>query len=308
MAIEFDCPACYTTLRVAADAAGRVVRCGSCLATLRAPTPPPDDLPPPTQGADAPRPVSPAGARAEPVGPYDQPRPEARRSRRRRPPQRPAGRGGLFWVLVVLGVVGLLTVAACGGMFALLQPRWRPFESRVGGFRVELPADPRPDMADLTKINGQPGSGVEGTVLLVKLEVYAVIYADLDPAARRLGDDALLDQAVKGIEAGTPGTKVVRQAAATVSDFPAREVVLTNPEGTYICRVVRAGPRVFVASAGGVNTPAAGNERTKRFLDSFQVTDPALLAARDRLAPIKQLLRQQRQRQQPAAADGDAPR
>ena len=41
MAIEFICPACQGTLSMADDAAGRLVRCGNCQATLRVPDAPP---------------------------------------------------------------------------------------------------------------------------------------------------------------------------------------------------------------------------------------------------------------------------
>ncbi|MBY0513704.1 MAG: hypothetical protein K2P78_07305, partial [Gemmataceae bacterium] len=35
MAIEFVCPECHSGLRVGDDTAGKVVRCGSCMATVK---------------------------------------------------------------------------------------------------------------------------------------------------------------------------------------------------------------------------------------------------------------------------------
>ncbi|MBX9580743.1 MAG: hypothetical protein K2X87_10585, partial [Gemmataceae bacterium] len=218
-----------------------------------------------------------------------------------------AGRGPVFWVLAVLAVVTLLVVATCGGVFALLQPRWRPHQSDAGGFRVELPAEPRADMPEVAPVNARPDARTEGTILLVKLEVYAVTYADLAPEDRRPAADDLLDQAVKGIEGGTPGTQVLRTAAVKAGGFPAREVVVAGPDGTFHCRVVLAGPRVYVVAAGGALTTPEGNERIRRFLDSFAVTDPELLAGRGadranpRPAPVPDPVRQPKAGREPAA-------
>src|SRR5437879_2402822 len=101
--IEFVCPSCRSGLRVGDDTAGQVVRCGSCLATVRVPDVPPE--PPPPRNPDPPRPA------AEPV---DQPRP--RPLRRRPPPAKKSGRGVVFWVLIVLVVLGLLGAGMCGGL------------------------------------------------------------------------------------------------------------------------------------------------------------------------------------------------
>src|SRR5947209_20377333 len=81
MAIEFDCPTCGSTLRVEDHAAGQMIRCGGCMATLRVPEPPRphDHLP-------VAAPVAPP-ADHEPTA--DRPR-----RRRRRPAAEPAGRTG----------------------------------------------------------------------------------------------------------------------------------------------------------------------------------------------------------------------
>ena len=290
MGIEFVCPACHDTLRVATDAAGRVVRCGTCLATLRVPAPPADlpprdDPPPPPRRRD---------------DEYDRPR------RRRRPPPRPTGRGPLFWVLVILGLVGLLTVAACGGMFALLQPRWRPYQSPAGGFRVDLPAAPRADMPTLVPVDkrGGPKAAVEGTILVLKREVYAVAYWDITAADRKgVGDDALLEAAVKGMEAEAPaGSRFVRKGKAKVPGCKAEDVAITLPgdDGSVLCRVVVAGPRVFVVMAGGGATPVERNPGPRRFINSFAVTDPQLgqrdpqVGRRDPLGPVVDEVRRQK--------------
>ncbi|MDB5310135.1 MAG: hypothetical protein JWO38_4337, partial [Gemmataceae bacterium] len=213
---------------------------------------------------------------------YGEPRPRRRR---------PAGRGVLFWLLVIFLGLGVLTTAACGGMLLLLQAKWRPHQSDRGGFKVDLPAEPRADMADLAKAKHQPNVSVEGTLLLGKLEEYSVVYADVEPATRQLlTDDAILEEAVKGLNKDTPGLQVLRDDPATVSGFPAREVVFTHPNGgTYTCLIVIADTRLYIASAGGPWVTAAGNDRVRRFLDSLRVTDPKLLAKQKDLEETRRL-------------------
>ncbi|MBX9622233.1 MAG: hypothetical protein K2X82_00305, partial [Gemmataceae bacterium] len=200
-------------------------------------------------------------------------------------PPKPAGRGPVFWVLIGLLAVGLVTVAACGGAIALLGPKWRAHTSAAGGFRVDLPAEPQPDVADMLLAKAAPGARAEGAMLVGRLEVYGVIYTDLDPAARLTPPKVLLDQAVRAIEDDNPGTRVVRNDPATVSGFPAREIAYTDPDdATFLCRLVVAGSRLYILSAGGPRAGPAGNPRIRRFLDSFQVTDPKLLAEKNRPA------------------------
>ena len=267
MAIEFACPSCHGTLRVGDDAVGKVVRCGSCMTMLRVPA----TAPSPEPAAEEP---APRRRSAEPVAPDDRPP----RRRPRRPPPKPRGNRVLLWVVLVLVLLCVLGAAACGGLFLLLGPNWRTHESVNGGFKVDLPAAPRDDMPDLARIRNQGEVKIEGTLLVTKFEEYSVIYADIQ-APLRGSDDAILNEAVKGLERDTPGAKVVRDTPVAVGNFPAREVAFTHPEGgTYIARIVVADTRLYLIVAGGPQMTAIGNDRVRRFLDSFKVTDPKLLA------------------------------
>jgi len=250
MAIEFECPACRGTLRVADDAAGQTVRCGNCMAALRAPA---------------------GGAAASP-----DPRPEREsHGEPRRPsrPPKPAGRGVLFWLLVLTVGGGGLSCLCCGGGLLLLQPQWRTHESAAGRFKVDLPADPRTDMEEHLKLQPRENAHAEGTVLIGKLEVYTVYYDDIDPVARVwLTDEALLKRAVEELKSGA---KKISDTPATVSGLPARELVVRHGgDGVFWCRVVVSGSRVYVAAAGGPLVTEHENERVRKFLDSFQLTDP----------------------------------
>ena len=274
MAIEFLCPACRETLRVADDAAGRMVRCGGCMTVIRAPEPP----------ADTPAPRRrPAAEPVEPGEPTPPPRPRRDPDRVRRPRRMPPPRHTvLFWLVIAFGVVGLGVVTCCGGLFLVLQPKWRTHTSDRGGFAVELPADPRDDMAKLAGLKNQPGAAVEGTILFIKLEEYGVIYSDIDPPVRRtMTDDQIIDETVKGLLTDEPGSKLRRSTPVVVSGFPAREVVFDGPDGSAMARVVVADTRLYVVIAGGPGG-SAENERVRRFLDSFRVTDKKLLDAAGR--------------------------
>src|SRR4051812_38221115 len=104
--IEFACPSCQSGLRVGADAVGKVVRCGSCLATVRVPDVPPEPTPP--RNFDPPRP------KAEQTG-----RPQRPRRRRLAPPPK-TGRSALFWILLVLAILGVIGAGVCAGIVAML--------------------------------------------------------------------------------------------------------------------------------------------------------------------------------------------
>ena len=191
-----------------------------------------------------------------------------------RPPP-PPGRGPLFWVVVVVLVLGFLTVLGCGGLYLALQPKWRTHDSAPGGFKVELPAAPLDDMESMAGVKKNGNVRVEGTLLLVKLEEYSVVYADIDAETRQFQtDDQLLAEAVAGIKSDAPGTRIIRDDPVTVSGYPAREVTFEADGEVFACRVVIAGSRLYIVIAGGPLTDARGNPRVRRFLDSFEVTNP----------------------------------
>ena len=274
MAIEFVCPVCQGTLRVSADTAGRVVRCGSCMTVLRVPTsaPAPPEPPQPAEPPDD----APRRRAAEPVMP---PRPASPRPRRRRGPPPKSGKRVLFWVVAIVLVLGFLTVAACGGLLFLLQPQWQTHESPAGGFKVDLPAAPR-DMSDRAGGKNQPGAQVEGTVLVSKVESYLVSYEDLGPRAGWAAtDEEILKEAVNELVQESPGSRVLSNIPVPVSGLPGREVVLAHPDdGIQFCRIVLADTRLYVIVVGGPQITRDGNERVRRFLDSFAITDPKILA------------------------------
>ena len=120
----------------------------------------------------------------------------------------------------------------------------------------------------------EPNIRTEGGVLYKRGECYAVSYGDMPPRNQRaVGDEALLDEAVRGMRTDGDVKRVVREEKITVSGFPAREVeFLATDGGTYTARVIVADTRLYIVIGGG-RFVRPGNANVRRFLDSFKVTD-----------------------------------
>ncbi|AMV29703.1 hypothetical protein VT84_35240 [Gemmata sp. SH-PL17] len=211
----------------------------------------------------------------------DRDRDDERPRRRRRPPAPPPGRGMFFWLVVCGGLLVLLTFGCCGGLYLLLPgAKWQKHESAKGGFKVDLPAAPRNDLPKLAGKERDPSVQMEGTILISRAEEFAVVYGDTPPAGQRFGtDQQQIDEAVKGMQTTGDVRAVLSQKDMTVGGFPAREVEFSAKSGGwYVSRIVVADGRVYVLIAGG-RFARPGNENARRFLDSFEITDPRLKAA-----------------------------
>jgi predicted Zn finger-like uncharacterized protein len=259
MAIEFTCPACGGTLRVRDAAVGRVVRCGGCLTMLRVPDaePVPDSQQPAEPESPRrpnPRPTAPAPAFPESADAPAQP-----------------VRGPRFWLLVTAGTLALGTCGCCGLAALILPgPEWRSHESERGKFRVDLPAKASDDM--VRRVQVARGKSVEGTHLWTRAEDYAIVYSERP----RGSDDEILTQQVTGLTTGRDVRNVGPITAIEVGGFPGREFQYeARNGGTYTGRVVVADTRVYVLLAGGRFT-RPDSENVRRFLDSFEITDPQL--------------------------------
>lgn len=302
MSIEFACPTCSGTLRVGDESAGRVIRCGACMTTLRVP----GTAAEPTAAPDAPAapeaPRSPFESAADPDAPaaaipVARPRAKVRdyddrdrerdadqpRRRRRGPPPRSPGRSALFWLGLVGGLFLLVIGGCCGGLYlAVPDAKWQKHESAKGGFKVDLPAPARKDMDKMAGGVPDPNAPMEGTILFRRLQEYVVVYRDLPPHERQATTDkALMDAAVDGMKSSGEVDAVLSQKDIVVNGFPGREVEFSGKEGGhYTARVVIADGRLYMLVAGG--KLADRNEpNVRRFLDSFEITDPKLRAAGD---------------------------
>lgn len=267
MAIEFICPSCQGTLSMADDAAGKMVRCGNCLATLRVPDAPnaeparPDYEPPPR--------------RPQPLYEDDDPtRDEYGEPRKRnRKVKKKGGRSAIFWILVILFGLGLFTCLACGGIMVMLgKARWTPHESPDGEYRVDFPAPLNPNIAQDAKVQLGKGERVEGAVLVGRVEFYWVWWSTFENGFQAgLNDKDILDEAVKNLTREGNAT-VVREAPKTVDGFNAREVVLSLAEGqVHHCLIVVGKTKLYVVAAGGPFVNEGGNARIRKFLDSFHL-------------------------------------
>lgn len=289
MAVEFHCPTCGGTLRAGDGPAGRLVRCGGCLSVLKVPNAPPLD-PADDATTDALHTRVELLPVAHPVAPTPpvplQRRPDsAARDRFPDEPddEAPTGRSKSFWISITLLAIALGTCGCCGLAAVILpDPTWETHDSAQGGFRVELPGKPTPDMAN--RVRSQPGrvhDGVEGTHLWTRNENYIVAYRNPPKRAAGVSDAEFLKSEVEAITADRTAIRHVSRNEAKVFDgFPGREFEYEFTKGGIVTgRVILAGPRVYVLVAGGQSTKS-GNENVERFLDSFEITDPKILAAK----------------------------
>ncbi|MBA4191206.1 MAG: hypothetical protein C0467_24765 [Planctomycetaceae bacterium] len=298
MAVEFNCPTCGGTLRAGDGPAGRLVRCGGCLSTLKVPDAPP--LPPEDDATtDALHtrvellPVAHPVANTVPV--VNRRRPDSSPDEDERDDERedaPTGRGRQFWISISTLAIILGTCACCGlAAVVLPDPTWEDYESPKGGFHVELPGKPTPDMAK--RVRSQPDrkhDGVEGVHLWTRAENYIIAYRDLKPekGKPKRTDSEILDDEIKAITSDPNIVHPVnRTKACEVSGFAAREFEYEFKNGGVVTgQVIVADTRIYVLVAGGQFT-SAGSDNVRQFLDSFKITDPRLQAIAERRALAK---------------------
>lgn len=245
MAITFECPKCGEQLRAANRDAGRKVRCEECGERLTVPEP------------------------------LDEPAAA--------PPRRRSARGErvtnpLVWVGAALAVVAVVGAVVAAVVFAVRSGRtdWQPYAFDRGGFSAEFPAPPRDDMNDQLFVPAP--MNVEGT--MVRRRAFAVLWQDMPPNPMT-NDQALIDETVRGMRNGFAAGEVRPGQWKKVDGFTARDAEMVGPDGTVTVRVVIAEGRLFVAMAGGPGV-TANDPQVARFLDSFKITDPVLLAAAKR--------------------------
>ncbi|VTS02306.1 unnamed protein product [Gemmata massiliana] len=286
MAFQFNCPTCETAMIGTADRVGRDVRCPNCQAIFPSPEPPLLETGEPLPIDDRhPEPEPPREPRRrEPRDDYDRDyddrRPydreydeEPRPRRRRRPPPPPPGRGPLFWIVIIFGVLFLGTCACCGGGFLLLPgEKWHKHQSPEGSFAVDVPVAVKKDMP-IPGVKLEPGQQAEGGVLWKRGEVYLISYMSIPPVGRRaMNEQALLDEAVNEMRKDREIKRIVRDERVTVSGYPGREVeYLYEDGGTYVGRLVISNRYLYIVVAGG-RFVRPGSANVRKFLDSFEVT------------------------------------
>jgi hypothetical protein len=198
-----------------------------------------------------------------------------------------AVRGRRFWASIMLLAFVMGTCVCCGlAAVVVPDPDWQEFDSPRGGYRVLLPADPRSDMAKQVRTQRpQVKQTIEGTTLWTRAENFVIAYRDVDRPPGGKSDAQFLDEEVRAVTTDHNIRAVLRDETITVSGFPAREFEYRyKNDGTVVGRVVVADNRIYVVVAGGRFTQP-GDENVRRFLDSFEITDPRLLAvAKERAA------------------------
>ncbi len=199
----------------------------------------------------------------------------------------------------------LLGAVACCGIVALLIPgaKWQKHESAKGGFKVELPAPPRQDINHLAGVKQDPGTTTEGTILPGRLEVFAVVYRDIPPIMGRwINEEQVLDEIVKELEKDKE-VLILHKEPITVNGFPGREVEFRSTDGgVYVARFIIADTRIYTLLGGG-QYAKQNNPNVRRFLDSFEITDPNLVAAGKKKAADAQAAADKLKKQQEQEED-----
>ncbi|MCE9566632.1 MAG: hypothetical protein K8U57_31805 [Planctomycetes bacterium] len=296
MAVEFTCPMCSGTLRVGDGPPGRLVRCGGCLTLLKVPNAPPLD-PQDDATTDALHTRVELLPVAHPVSntpPVPAPKP-TRRPLSPAPAQdaedssTPRGKG--FWLSISLLAFGLGMCGCCGlAAVVLPPPEWQnhKWSHDKGGFKVDLPGEPQHDMANRVKVRpGREHKGVEGMFLWTRAENYIIAYRDLKDLPK--SEDEFLDAEVEVITSDKHiiVQPIKRSEKIEVQGFPGREFEYEFKNGGVVTgRVILAGKRVYILVAGGQFTDS-GTENVRRFLESFEITDPNLLAIVKKRADAK---------------------
>lgn len=263
------CPNCRATVDVDREWIGEEVRCPECeadfVATLR-PERPAER--PRDEDDDRPR----RRSRSEDKDEEDD------RPRRRR--KRKSG-GGTRTLLIVLGVVGLLVVLACGGGFYFLYATFgKPMEFAVsdwkeqtlhnGRYAVQMPATPR----------DEPIPGLEppatGKKLLWdgsgKLKDAAFMFAYIDTPAFTAPPIDTLYKLERDETMRAAAGRVTRETTLTVEGHPAKEFTFTSGRTSGIYRMVyiRDGGKVHfvMIMVAGASIRDADQ---KKFVESFKI-------------------------------------
>ncbi|MFO0825814.1 MAG: hypothetical protein U0792_22290, partial [Gemmataceae bacterium] len=269
------------------------------LRATRAPVEPPTTEPatePTPATAPEPAPVNPFEDLGRPErGPKESHWPESERKaeredsfgepppkeKRRRPPpidaEEEASSARFGMILLVLILVGFGLVA--GGGFAAWyflrgKTDWQPYDSPRGGFRVELPTAARGDIGNRIGFPPQGGTSVEGTIH--RGVEFVVFWGDFPGGRAHLTDDSLFTAALQDMRGKFPNAKVDVKPKMLVNGFNAQESTFHLGNETYTMRIIVAETRLFITYAGG-RSISADNENVRRFLDSFEVTEPRLV-------------------------------
>jgi len=171
--------------------------------------------------------------------------------------------------------------ACCGGLLLMMpSAKWHTHESPKGGFKVELPAKTQPGIEHDAGLTLEKGEHIEGTTFR-HVEHFIVIYRDIPSTKDRAGkegqtDEDLLKKATKELLNATAAQGRPRSNPITVGGFPARELEYQGRFGSYTARIIVADTRLYFVFAAGVEP--FGSPDVRRFLDSFTITEPKLVA------------------------------
>lgn len=259
---ETQCPQCGEWLGVPPEFADRPVRCGACGRVIA----------PHERGRSAPSPPPPD---PRPAGPRFPDRDDDSYSR-------PPRKGGLLWVV---GVLGLLAVGCCGcgGLLFLIaasNPKWEPYSPDSGAFTADFPGKPEHKTEGVNWPDGKEGTAeIYALVRPLNADGFAIHYVDL-PKSWQVpkSEDWLLKEGLEQMKKDTTNFTVGTTSRLKVDKYEALDVegTMTDPKAGLIhvyIRVMIVGERVFTLMAAGKDPKKLAPEK-EQFFKSFKPADP----------------------------------
>ena len=172
----------------------------------------------------------------------------------------------------------------CGSLIPVFtSTKWQTYESKDGGFKVELPAAVRQDVTVRgTNPNQKLSYKIEGTHLWNRNEDYAVLYKDIDSAEKRKGNTKIVIQETINEFAKAGLASNGRGGDFVMNGFPATEIKFQNNfGGKYTVHVIVADARLFILLVGK-NMGFPDEENAKRFFNSFAIIDESATRGEER--------------------------
>jgi hypothetical protein len=205
----------------------------------------------------------------------DQPRPRRRYDydddpRRRyddddpRPRRRPQKKGSLLWLWLLLGLGGMLGIAAAAGVIYFVvqkaaNPPWKSFTPPDGRFTADFPGgNPVQQIHQIPDDNGGPPTPM--TMHLVETSfgevAYGVGHFDLNEGEHELSKteiDLILNRSLDAYKNNTANGRTlreIRRTDITIQGHPAKEIVGDHsspsvPRGRVVMRITIIGKRMY---------------------------------------------------------------
>lgn len=172
-------------------------------------------------------------------------------------------------ILCVVAVISIPLYLKSGKAMDSVSYNWRDYSPDDVSFSISMPGEPK------HATMGRGGLQMHmTTVELGKHNAFAVMYADLPPAAMNLPVDRIFDAALESMkrrqEMIVLSRKEISLEGHTGMELGLKPPASAGAVGTGVCRIYWIPPRLYIIAAGGPDSPEQSAAKT-RFLDSFKL-------------------------------------